>query len=851
MRITAIPKFYKYHLGKLLITILMVLQIGGFTELNENNTNPQSNINLIGTNLGSINFYSSQLPFINEFKSSHSWLTQSQTQWNTKEENSLNLDSDGWVKSLDNAEVEYTKVSTLLFRDHSNYPSGKYVVLYDGEGSIEYRLDAKKNEVLSTVGRDVIDVNPSKAGILLTITETDPNQTGDYIKNIRVVHESQESLATTETFNPEFLEKIEPFSTLRFMDWMETNHSEQKEWADRPKLGDARYSEVGAPVEIMVELANQTDTNPWFTMPHQATDDYVTNFATYVRDNLEPELEVYIEYSNEVWNPQFEQSKWAGQQAQNQWSNSNLNYLDWYSQRTTEVVKIWDRVFAQDSERVIGVMSAQSANSSTGQQVLDYNWSSTNLSHEDTGIDAISVAPYFGNYIGQPTNRDRLESWTTEADGGLNKLFQEITQGGLLNNSPQGGALAQTYGNMAAYANLAQQEGLELLAYEGGQHLAGIQGLENNQAITDLFIAANRDPRMGVIYREYLEKWFDVGGDLFVNFSDVESPSKWGSWGTLESVHQDSSPKYDAIIDFLENSNFSDDDNDDNDNDSSSTQIIGEMGRVGNFNHLSQTIQFTNSYDNPVVFALPLSRNGGDPAIARITDIQSNSFTTFLQEPEYRDGFHTKESFSYMVLEAGSWQLGDGSLLEVGHFNLNQASNSNWKNINFKNSFENTPVILSQVQTNNDQQFVRTRQKNANPYSFSLKIEEEEALNKSHHSTETVGWLAMDSGKGFWGDLSYEAGHTGDEVSRNWHTIDFEAEFTDTPHLFASLASYDGRDPAGLRYRNLDSNRVQIMVEEDRSLDSEVNHTTEIVDFLALSGEGNLVASAYNSNGIG
>ena len=177
------------------------------------------------------------------------------------------------------------------------------------------------------------------------------------------------------------------------------------------------------------------------------------------------------------------------------------------------------------------------------------------MSHSDTGIDAVAIAPYFGNYIGNPNNENQLESWSQEPDGGLNKLFQEITEGGLLSNSPEGGALNKAYGDMAAYAELAQQEDLQLLAYEGGQHLVGTRGLENNQAVSDLFIAANRDPRMGKIYRDYLEQWFDTGGDLFINFNNIETISKWGSWGALESLYQQGSPKYDAIIDFIQNAN--------------------------------------------------------------------------------------------------------------------------------------------------------------------------------------------------------------------------------------------------------------------------------------------------------
>ena len=503
-----------------------------------------------GINLSNIDYYSSQLPFLSEFKSSKSWFTQSEQTWNTNNENSLDLDSDGWVKSLPSPEegINYTTAGTLLFTDHNNYLPGTYIVLYEGEGEIEYDLDATKNEALSSPGRDVIEVNPSEEGIFLGITETDPDGTGDYIRDIKVVHEDSEKSAGTKTFNPEFSNKIQPFNTLRFMNWMETNNSQQQEWQDRPKPEDARYSEIGVPVEIMVELANETNTNPWFNMPHLATDEYIENFAQYVKDNLESDLEVYVEYSNEVWNRNFEQGRWADRQANQEWSNSNLNGKDWYSKRTTEVVEIWDEVFS-NSEKVVGVMSAQAANIGLAEQLLDYNWSDDpNLSHEDTGIDAIAINSYFGRYIGQPENKAELKSWLDEPDGGLDSLFQEINEGGLLPNSPEGGALAEASDNIKAYVDLAEQENLPLLAYEGGQHLAPVGNLKNDSGIVDLFIEANSDSRMGEIYEEHISEWYNLGGELFLNYSDIRTPSESGSWGALESVYQNGSPKYDALV---------------------------------------------------------------------------------------------------------------------------------------------------------------------------------------------------------------------------------------------------------------------------------------------------------------
>ena len=505
----------------------------------------------IGINLAYIDYYSSQLPFLNEFKSSKSWFTQSEQKWNTNEEDLLDLDSNGWIKSLPSPQegTEYTSAATLLFRGHGDYLPGIYVVLYEGEGEIEYQLDATKIEALSTPGRDVIQVEPSESGIFLGIAETDPNGTGDYIRDIQVVPEAFESIASTETFNPEFLNKVRPFDTLRFMNWMETNNSDQQEWADRPKLEDARYNVSGVPLEIMVELANETDTNPWFNIPHLATDEYVEKFALYVKENLEPELDVYVEYSNEVWNRNFKQGRWANEQAQLEWPDSDLDGNDWYGKRTTEVVEIWEEVFAEDSEKVIGVVSARATDVGLGEQILDYNWSDDpNLSHEDTGIDALATNAYFGRYIGKPENEAELESWLDEPDGGLDNLFQEINEGGLLPVSPEGGALAQALGDVQAYADLAEEENLPLLAYEGGQSLVPVRSVRDNQEVADLFIEANRDPRMGEIYEEYLSEWNRIGGDLFLNYSDIRTSSRTGSWGLLESVYQDGSPKYDALI---------------------------------------------------------------------------------------------------------------------------------------------------------------------------------------------------------------------------------------------------------------------------------------------------------------
>ena len=525
----------------------------------------------LGTNLHRLAAWSPQFPFINAFESARQWIPQDwgvtpkqegggyEYIWDTGEFNDLDLDANGWVKSLPAPadEPKYSSVSTLMFRNVGEYAGGKYVVLYEGSGTIEYGLDAVKDESASTLGRDVIDVTPSSAGILLRITETDPNQTGDYLRDLKVVPEEYE-YASDQIFNPEFLEKNQSFNTIRFMDWMATNHSTQGEWSDRPTPNSSIFSGEIASIESMVEFANRTDTDPWFTMPHQATDEYITNFAQYVKDNLDPELKVYVEYSNEVWNNDFAQGWWIEERGKEEFADSTVGdfgkRMDWFGKRTTEITQIWDEVYAEDKERVVGVLGAQAANSWIAKRPLDYAWTDEPLSHEEYGIDAIAIAPYFGSYIGKPEYEAEIESWIDSEDEdsenlALDNLFQEITEGGALSYGTPDGALQQAYTWTEGYAALADQQNLDLLTYESGQHLNGTGGVLNNEAIGELFITANRDPRMGEIYQEYFTTLHDLGVDLSLNYTDVSRYNKYGSWGLLENIGQTDSPKYNAIKD--------------------------------------------------------------------------------------------------------------------------------------------------------------------------------------------------------------------------------------------------------------------------------------------------------------
>jgi hypothetical protein len=501
----------------------------------------------IGTNLAGIADWSTALPFVDIFRSSRPWVIK---------DGVAQLDDNGWVKSLSSGARAETIMNILADGISYPYPGGRYLVLYEGEGTLSYGLDAVKDINASRPGREVIQVTPRHA-IQLFLSATNPQ---NYLRNIRIIPLAAEKTYQSQPFNPQYLERLKPFQSLRFMDWMETNNSKQKEWAQRPTLNSATWQALGAPVEIMVQLANQTGKDPWFCMPHQATDEYVRNFATYVRDHLDPRLQVYVEYSNEVWNYGFGQAGWVLQQGKATWPNTfQSDYerqIQWFSRRTTQIVQIWEQVFGDRRQKVIGVMAWQAAGVWGAQQALKYSWSSAKpeserSAHRFYGIDAVAIAPYFGYSLGDIKNESTLNQWAREGEGGIEKIFRELNLGGLLPQTYKGGALQESRDWIAAYQKLTQAQGLELLAYEGGQHLAVSPVLHNNTQIVNLFIEANRDFRMGIAYRQHLKDWRQLGGGLFMHYNDISVSSKFGSWGALEHVRQPTSAKYDALLQVI------------------------------------------------------------------------------------------------------------------------------------------------------------------------------------------------------------------------------------------------------------------------------------------------------------
>ncbi|MCD6362200.1 MAG: hypothetical protein J7M38_15180, partial [Armatimonadetes bacterium] len=471
-----------------------------------------------GINLAGLVDWNTELPFVDVFRLSRRWISQRQgKKWGKGPP--LTLDERGWVARL---EPGCYADALLCWIQGGHYPSGEYVCLYEGEGEIQFRGAARI--VSQEPGRIVLDVDSSRGGIILSVKSVNPD---NYIRNIRVIMPGFEDSYRTQVFTPQFLDRWSEFNTIRFMDWMRTNGSQVATWDDRPRVDDATWTVKGAPLEIMIDLCNRLQVNPWFCMPHLADDDYVRNFAEQVRRDLDPSLKVYIEYSNEVWNSMFAATRYAGERgmelglAEKPWE-AGWRYA---SLRSVQIFVIWEDVFG-GTGRLVRCMATQAAVPHVSEEKLAFReaW---------RHCDALAIAPYFGLV---PTPGGKLDS-NEVATWSVQQVLDYLEQT----------ALPRAVENIAAQKKIADRYGLRLVAYEAGQHAVGARGGENNEELTTLLHEANRHERMGALYTRYLDAWRDAGGDLMCIFSSVGRWSKWGSWGLIEYVDDDT-PKYRAVL---------------------------------------------------------------------------------------------------------------------------------------------------------------------------------------------------------------------------------------------------------------------------------------------------------------
>lgn len=146
----------------------------------------------------------------------------------------------------------------------------------------------------------------------------------------------------------------------------------------------------------------------WLNVPHGASDDFIRSLAQLVKNDLRPDLNLYLEYSNETWNYTFSnnniQSQGNGQLDYVQrravelglpGSNDDYRGQSYYVYRALQVFRIFEEAFGSSSSRLRRVL-AYSGNEDVALRSLDVVDSSV-WNPAAIQPDIFAVAPYVGN----------------------------------------------------------------------------------------------------------------------------------------------------------------------------------------------------------------------------------------------------------------------------------------------------------------------------------------------------------------------------------------------------------------------------------------------------------------------
>lgn len=497
----------------------------------------------IGMNLGAPCDWGSEWPFVNIMKYSREWITfnhysySGSQPWSTNLWQQIPMDENGYplqvpffIPGADTLQMVRT-----VWANTGQLPAGEYIFLYDGEGSFRFWLGAQI--ISQEPGRIVVQVNPLPGGIMaLDILYSNPD---NHAHNFRFLLPGTENTYQSQPWTPQWMDKLAPFKTFRFMDWGLTNNSPMVTWSQRSHLDDYTYTlKSGVPYEKWIELCNLKQADAWVCIPHRANDAYIEQMAALFKNNLNPNLKIYIEYSNELWNWMFDQSHYGVDSL-----SQDYIWPERLGPKIADVMQIWTDVFGTQSNRLIRVVGCQHGWYDIGRRIL--------LQIEEDGnlglIDAISPAGYMS------------PDHTQLALLGASATAQDVISGAQALTFNPDYWLMQGW---QQHAQLAVEKGKKLVFYEGGQHFTP-DPWGTFQPYNPALMQSQAAPEMYNLYMLLLNTLANLtpNDEVFMHFSfisllfDDGTKGRYGNFGCLSSQFYQyppytDAPKYRALIDY-------------------------------------------------------------------------------------------------------------------------------------------------------------------------------------------------------------------------------------------------------------------------------------------------------------
>jgi len=439
----------------------------------------------------------------------------------------------GWGSGVAVNSDSYPLEDATTGADLQYYPDGDYLLSYQGTGTVAFSgIGSLAGPVVTGsngVSTGTVVINHQQGNgweLFITVSGVSPSAT---ISNLHLYVPGYGS-NPTQMFTNAFLHQLQPFSTIRFMDWMETPQSTVSTWQQRtPPTSFVTTGPSGVPYEDMIELANESQKDMWINIPAQATTNYVQNLAELIDAELDPNLKVYLEYSNETWASGSPANLQILQAAQSNPLVTATDPLDQVEQQSAyELVssaQIFDQVLGTSSARIRPVVGGFAVYAGAAQTQLQFI--QTNYGAPSRYVWAVSIAPYLSLPGG-----DDVPGLT------VNQLFADLNQ-----------CLNSTFVScVSSNEAVAQAYNLPLVAYEGGESMYAPDNL--NYAVKEESLA---DPRMNELFDNMMSYWYKYSGtnNLFMQFELSAQDGDFGSWGLLQEVTDSGSQKFDAMISQL------------------------------------------------------------------------------------------------------------------------------------------------------------------------------------------------------------------------------------------------------------------------------------------------------------
>ena len=490
----------------------------------------------MGINISWVNDWGDRdLTFIDVMKQARGFATTS-APWDPTN-NPVPLDANGWP-TTDFGVYFITNTADPLNRPlTTTFPSmfGIYKLSFTGQATVNgfsccQVQNALYNPTTNTTTADVV-VQPTNDTLALTFTNTKNG-----VKNLQLLRPGY-PIGTTQVFTSEFLKALAPFGTIRVMETLETNGKLESKWANRKLPTDPTQQDPrGIAWEYVIQLANATGKDIWINIPDKVdlndltANNYVTQLATLIKSTLKPNIHVYVEYSNELWNSAFGFSQTADNTAAavadvNSGADKTLNYDNinnqWYwgyrraAHQTLKVSQLFAGVFGPAAINTIirPVYMSQYDQPYLAEDGLTYL--NANFGAPNQYLYAIGGAPYFS---------------TPSSYTDINSLFTSLQVG--LNSTMPGFSSLPAYNGGVVYTgiqfkSLANYYGLKSFAYEGGPDLS----VNSNAALSK---SAESDVRINQMVQAELANFLGCGNDLFVYYKLASSSSD--VFGAYEDV---------------------------------------------------------------------------------------------------------------------------------------------------------------------------------------------------------------------------------------------------------------------------------------------------------------------------